>query len=246
MLPKQNIYLNSDVGEGSGKDALLMPYLSACSIACGGHYGDRSSMENTVQLAMQHGVKIGGHPSYPDPKNFGRKKMNISERVLTDSIHEQLSNITEVLRLNKAKLHHIKAHGALYNEIAQNEKEALVYLNAAKQYKNICSLMVPSQSLIQQLAIEQGFKTISEAFTDRNYTKDLNLVSRSQANAIIHQPEEALQHVLEIIEQEHVTTVSGEKISLNAETFCIHSDHKQAVAIAKHLYTHLHQKGFLN
>jgi len=246
MLPKQNIYLNSDVGEGSSNDALLMPYLSACSIACGGHYGDRSSMETTVQLTMQHGVKIGAHPSYPDPKNFGRKKISISEQALTDSIQEQLSNLTEVLIRNKVKLHHIKAHGALYNEIAKSEKEALVYLNAVKQYKNVCSLILPSQSLIQRVAIQQGFKTISEAFADRNYTKDLSLVSRSQANAIIHQPEEVLRQVLEIIEQEQVTTVSGEKIPLTAETFCIHSDHKHSVAIAKHLYTHLHQKGFLN
>lgn len=237
-----NISFNCDLGEGIGNDALIMPYLSACSVACGGHFGNASTIQTAVELALRHKVKIGAHPSYPDTISFGRQRLSISSNALQLSLRAQLSLFNKVLLKNNTKLHHIKAHGALYNDIAKNGKLALTFLEAISAYKNQCVLFVPGQSVIKDLAIQQGFLITLEAFADRNYTDDLQLVSRKQTNAIIHEPKSVVAHVAEMINTNHLTTITGKKISIQAETFCIHGDHKNAVAIARLLYQTFNKK----
>jgi len=231
-----NISFNCDLGEGIGNDALIMPYLSACSIACGGHFGTDTTIQKAVELAIKHKVKIGAHPSYPDKTNFGRQSLNISANDLQQRLREQLNLFNSILLKNEVNLHHIKAHGALYNDIAKNKKLALTFLEAISTYKNQCVLFVPNQSVIKELAIQQGFQIVLEAFADRNYTDDLQLVSRSQTNAIIYKPQSVIAHVTEMVNTKHLTTISGKKIPVHAETFCIHGDHENAVDIARELY----------
>lgn len=233
------VKLNCDLGEGIGNDALLMPYLSACSIACGGHFGNASTIKTAIKLALKYKVKIGAHPSYPDKANFGRQSLNdlnISTETLKQSLQDQMLLFDKVLLKNDASLHHIKAHGALYNDIAKNEKLAHLFLEIISTYKNRSILFVPDKSVIKDLAIEKGFQIMLEAFADRNYTDDLKLASRSCSNAIIEEPEKVIRHVSEIINHKQLTTIRGNKISIQAETFCIHGDHKNAVAIARKLY----------
>jgi len=237
-----NISFNCDLGEGIGNDALIMPYLSTCSIACGGHFGNASTIQTAVELALRHKVKIGAHPSYPDKISFGRQSLSISSNALQQSLREQLSLFSKILLKNNTDLHHIKAHGALYNDVTKNEKLALTFLETISIYKDQCVLFVPGQSVIKDLAIQQGFLIALEAFADRNYTDDLQLVSRSQANAIIHEPKSVVAHVAEIINTNHLTTITGKKLPLQAETFCIHGDHKNAVEIARQLYQTFNNK----
>ncbi len=237
-----NLKLNSDLGEGAGNDALLMPYLFACNIACGGHYGDASTIQTAVQLALKHGVKIGAHPSYPDKDNFGRKSMDIKSSILIQSLQDQLALFNQVLLENDTPLFHIKAHGALYNDIAKSEILAQTYLSIINSYKEKCLLFVPDHSAIKKLALEQGFQIYVEAFADRNYLDDGQLVPRSHPQAIIHQPEKAVQHVYDMMNSHQVITVGGKKITLQANTFCIHGDHKNAVAIAQALHQTFNQK----
>ena len=174
------MHINCDVGEGLNNEHLLMPYISSCNIACGGHAGDSTIMNDVVTLAKTHKVEIGAHPSYPDKANFGRVSITIPDEVLIDSIKEQINTLNYILTLHHLQLTHIKAHGALYNDIAKDSKKALVFLKAIEPYKTSCKLYVPYQSIIETEALKQGFDILYEAFADRNYENDLRLVSQNK------------------------------------------------------------------
>jgi UPF0271 protein len=225
------IDFNCDVGEGVENEHLLMPYISCCSIACGGHFGDEKSIDETIQLAIENKVKIGAHPSFPDKENFGRKMMSISDDELHKSIIFQLDIFLERLHRKNAKLHHIKAHGALYHLIAKDKKAATVFVNAIKKYVEKAYLYVPYNSEIEKVAVENNINIKYEAFADRNYNNDLSLVSRTKSNAIISNPSEVYEHVLNMIQNDCVKTVSNSLIKIKADTFCIHGDNQNALEI---------------
>lgn len=229
----KEININCDVGEGVNNEAQLMPFIQNCSIACGGHTGNEESMKNVVELALKYNVKIGAHPSYPDRENFGRKSMKIESNKLIESIQSQVKSLEKVVLECKGKLHHIKPHGALYNDIAKNKLLAQQFLKAILPYKSRVNLFVPYNSEIEKCALNNGFSIIYEAFADRNYNDDLSLVSRTDKEAVIFNSEAILRRVLEILNAEKVVAISGEKIAIKAETFCVHSDTKSAVEIVK-------------
>ncbi len=229
------IDINCDVGEGVGNETEIFPFISSCNIACGGHAGDMDTMTQIVKLAKHHNVKIGAHPSYPDKENFGRRVMDISKQDLQESIVKQLQRFDSILDQEQAELHHIKAHGALYNETAKDKDLAQTYLEAIQEYKTRTLLYVPFGSVIAELAHQQGFEVWYEAFGDRNYNSELSLVSRKLDNALIHNPKKVLDHILPIIKEGHVRAVSGEFIKIEAKTFCIHGDTPSALKILMYL-----------
>lgn len=237
------IDINCDVGEGVGNEASLLPLISSCNIACGGHAGDIATMTQGVKLAKKNNVKIGAHPSYPDKPNFGRQVMSISNDLLKKSIIDQLKAFDMVLENEAANLHHIKAHGALYNQTAKDHDLAKLYLEAIKEYKVKAFLYVPFGSIIAQLAIESGFNIIYEAFGDRNYNSDLSLVSRQFDNAMIKEPHKVLKHVLPIIKEGKVKTASKEYVEIRANTLCIHGDTSSAFQILMYLSEELPNHG---
>jgi UPF0271 protein len=230
-----SININCDVGEGIGNEAELLPFISSCNIACGGHAGDVLSITQIVKLAKAHQVKVGAHPSYPDTSNFGREVMTIPNSELGQSILKQLRMFDEVLKKEKVEFHHIKAHGALYNETAKNEKLAELYLETISKYRSKVYLYVPFGSVIAGIAKKKGFKLMYEAFGDRNYNKDLSLVSRKLDNALIQPPDKVLHHILPIIKEGTVKVVTGEEIKIMAETICIHGDTTSALEILMYL-----------
>ncbi|WKD85914.1 hypothetical protein KCTC32516_01263 [Polaribacter huanghezhanensis] len=225
------IDFNCDVGEGVENEHLLMSYISSCNIACGGHFGDEKSIDETIQLAIENKVKIGAHPSFPDKKNFGRKIMNISDEDLKKSIVFQLDLFQKCLEKKNEKLHHIKAHGALYHLIAKDKKAATVFVNTIKKYVEKAYLYVPYNSEIEKVAIENNINIKYEAFADRNYKNDLSLVSRTESNAVISNPTKVYEHVLNMIQNDRVKTVSNSLIKIKADTFCIHGDNQNALEI---------------
>ena len=229
------IDINCDVGEGVGNETEIFPYISSCNIACGGHAGDIETMTQIVKLANQHIVKIGAHPSYPDRVNFGRQVIDISKQELQRSITEQLKNFDAILVNEQGELHHIKAHGALYNQSAKDKSLAKTYLEAVQEYKTRALLYVPYGSEIAREALDQGFEIWYEAFGDRNYNRDLSLVNRKQGNALIQDPEQVLQHMLPIIKEGKVRAVSGELVKIEAKTLCIHGDTPSALEILMYL-----------
>lgn len=232
------IDLNSDVGEGIGNEAQLMPFLSSCNIACGGHAGDERTMGTTIRVARQYNVKLGAHPGYPDKENFGRKVMDISTNDLIASIQAQLALFLKVLNEEGGELHHIKPHGALYNEIARDTDLAIVFLEAVKAFDHI-PIYVPFCSKIEEEAKKRGIPIKLEAFVDRNYNADHSLVSRREGNALIQAPEEVLQHLLKMVHEKKIRSIQGLEIEIEADTFCIHGDTPRALEILTYLHREL-------
>lgn len=233
------IDINCDVGEGLGNENELMPLISSCSIACGGHTGDHGSMREAVGLAQKFDVKIGAHPSYPDRRHFGRVSMDISKSELIESIRRQVGDFESVLKKENGSLNHIKAHGALYNDAAKDRLTASALIEALADYKDGIFLYVPYGSVIAELALDAGFQLKFEAFADRNYNTDLSLMSRELPDAIIKIPKEVLRHLLPIVSEGRLITPSGDKIPIRAETFCVHGDHPMALEILNYLSSEL-------
>ena len=239
---RYTIDINADVGEGLGNELRLMPYLSSCNIACGGHAGTPETMRTVVGLAKQHGVKIGAHPSYPDVENFGRQKMDISCAALFLSLEAQIDALREILH-DDATLHHVKPHGALYNLAAVDEKVAQVVIEVMRRFILPVKLYVPYKSVIARLAIQNNIPIMYEAFADRNYNNDLTLVSRDHNEALIEDADVMFEHVFRMISEQKVKTVLGTEIPILAQTVCIHGDHPNAVNLAMKLHENLKIKG---
>ena len=230
-----NIDINCDVAEGIGNEVEILPLISSCNIACGGHAGDVKTMMEVVQLAKKNNVKVGAHPSYPDRENFGRVSMAISSNDLITSIQTQIESFTSILKKENVRMHHIKPHGALYNDIAKNIYLAKIFLEAILNLKKEVFLYVPYKSIIEKEALKQGFRIKNEAFADRNYNKDLSLVSRKFSNAVIVKPELVINHLLSIVKENKLITLDGNAVSIKADTFCIHGDTSTALQILMYL-----------
>ena len=237
------IDINVDVGEGIGNESILMPIISSCNIACGGHAGDSESMRMVVKLATANNVKIGAHPSFPDKANFGRKQMDISCAALYTSIKGQIDNLMTILEEENTRLNHVKPHGALYNLAAVNDKAASVIIEVMKNFILPVKLFVPFNSVIEKKAIENNIPIKYEAFADRNYNDDGTLVSRNEKNALIHDSEQMFDHVFRMISSQKVKTISGSDIKILADTFCIHGDNPKAVDLIRDLSKRLREKG---
>ncbi len=241
MSSSISIDINCDVGEGVGNEALLMPYISSCNIACGAHAGSKEIIDEVISLAKKHNVKIGAHPSFPDRENFGRKIIEISSEVLQKSIEQQILLLIKRADLQQAKLHHIKPHGALYNLIAKDTNTALIVVKAMQNTFPNAYLYVPFSSEIEKLALQNGLKIKYEAFADRNYNPDLSLVSRAEKNALITKKEEVLKHIEQIILKGKVDTSEGFK-TIKANTICVHVDTKNATELVAHIHQQLTKK----
>lgn len=239
------IDINADVGEGIGNEVELLPLLSSCNIACGGHASDYNTMTEVVRLAKQHEVKIGVHPSFPDRDNFGRVVLKLSEKALYNSLKAQISNFLDVLNEQDTSLHHIKPHGALYNLAAKDEVTASVIVEVVNSLGMPVKLYAPYKSVMASLAEQNGIEVIYEAFADRNYNTDLSLVSRNYDNAILHNETDVLEHVLRMVKDQNVLSIQGEIVPLKATTFCVHGDTKNALQILKYLRQELPRHNIL-
>lgn len=239
MDQKYRIDLNCDVGEGVGNEAQLFPLISSCNIACGGHAGDETSIRAILKLAEQHQVKAGAHPSYPDRENFGRISLDITDEALAMSIKKQLKGFFDIADEEDIPVHHIKPHGALYNDIARDARLANLFLAAIADYLPGRILYAPYGSVIAELALKSGVEVCYEAFADRNYNENLSLVSRKQENALITDPDSMNAQVLRILKDQQVQSVEGSLVPIQAQTFCVHGDTPDAVSLLKKLHTSL-------
>ena len=225
--------INCDLGEGLNNEHIIMPLIDSCNIACGGHAGDSGSMIECVEISIKNNVKIGAHPSYPDKINFGRKKIDISPSELSYSIISQIESLEIIADSYGLELNHIKAHGALYNQMMIDAELSNFYLDTIKDFKNKCSLYIPYKSEIEKIALKEGFSIIYEVFGDRNYNDDLSLVSRNNEDALITDPESVVDHIKTIKETESVKTINGNYKKIKFDTICIHSDTNNSIEILK-------------
>lgn len=237
----KEIHINCDLGEGGEFDADLMPLISACNIACGGHAGTVETMQHTVALALENDVEIGAHPSYPDKENFGRQSLKISAEDLQLSLVAQILSLKQIAEAEGAKLSHIKPHGALYNDAAKYEKSAQIVIDSVLEFDEILPLFVPHNSVISEMA-EGKIPLIFEAFADRNYNENYSLVSRSKSNALITEKEAVFEHLFAMFFEAKIRCENGVEISCNTNTFCLHSDTPNSVEILKYLHEKLAEK----
>lgn len=230
-----SIDINCDLGEGVGNDAQLMPYLSSCNIASGGHAGDDESMRTTIKLAIENGTKIGAHPSFPDRENFGRTEMDLPNNELTTIIIEQIVRLKILTEEAGGKLNHVKPHGALYNMAAINDSTAEAVLDAMVSFDEKLILYVPYGSVIAKKALARHIPIKYEVFADRNYNDNLTLVSRKLDNAVLINPNQILEHVTRMIKEKKVQTITGGLFTIEAGTLCVHGDNPHALEIVSHL-----------
>ena len=239
------IDINCDLGEGCGNDAELMPLISSANIACGFHAGDEDTMRRTVELAISNGVAIGAHPGYPDRENFGRTEMSLSETEVFEIVAEQIHTLKRICETQGAALHHVKPHGALYNQAAKNAELSAAIARAVAETDVDLILYGLSGSYLISEAENIGLRTASEVFADRTYQNDGTLTPRSQSDALITDNDTSVAQVLQMIEQQSVTSTSGEPVPLRAETICIHGDGEHAVSFASRIRTALLDEGFV-
>lgn len=228
------IDLNCDLGEGVGNDAELMPLISSCSIACGGHAGDDATMRSTIQLAKQHGVKVGAHPSFPDRVNFGREMMNMPEGELAASISNQVERFLNACVQNGVEMNHVKLHGALYNCAAKDAAMADLVVDVLKPFGTHFSIYAPFGSVLAEKG-SAFYPIVHEAFVDRRYQPDLSLVARTHDRAIISTADEAWTQFLSIVKDGKVPVLDGDFAEIQAQTFCVHGDSEHALSLLRGL-----------
>jgi len=226
------IDLNCDLGEGCGNDAALMPLVTSANIACGYHAGDEDTMRTTVRLAVENGVAIGAHPSYPDRENFGRRPMDLSISEVGDLVTRQITQLAEIGAAEGARLTHVKPHGALYNQGANDHELAAAIASAVRSVDESLILFGLAGSALIDAGLEAGLRTAAEVFADRTYRADGRLTPRTENEAVIQDTPRASQQVLQMVLQHKVTATDGTAMSINAETICIHGDGDNAVAFA--------------
>jgi UPF0271 protein len=223
------IDLNCDMGENIGNDEDIMPYITSANIACGFHAGDSASMQATVRLAKKYGVAVGAHPSWKDVEGFGRREMSLPADEVEALILYQIGALDAIARAEGVDLHHVKPHGALYNQAAQDFVLANAIARAVKRFSGDLVLIGLAGSGLVRAGMELGLQVANEGFPDRSYNPDGTLVSRKHGNAIIESPEAVTTHAMQLI-QEGVW-FQGNRVQI--DTLCLHGDHPQATQNAK-------------
>lgn len=236
------IDLNADLGEhpDSNLDVHIMPYISSCNIACGGHVGDACSVRQTIRLAKQNGVAVGAHPSYPDKENFGRKIISIQPQELADSIAEQIRLVIQICGEEEVLLHHIKPHGALYNHAASERFISELILNVIKEETDRVPWMGLANSESENVAKTEDYPFIAEGFADRQYESEKLLRSRSKEGAVLNQAQ-VLRQVEELVINHRI--YADQWLPLSIQSICLHGDTEGAVTLAKEIKNHLVSKG---
>jgi len=244
----KTIDLNCDMGESygawkMGADAEVMPYISSANIACGFHAGDPATIRRTVRLAVDRGVAIGAHPSLPDLMGFGRRAMKITPQDMYDLVLYQAGAVEAFARAAGARLHHVKCHGSLYNMAATDQGLSEAMVRAVKDLGADVILYVLSKSKNHQIAIESRVRVAGEVFADRGYSDDGTLAPRDKAGGMIEDPRQSVQQVLGMIEGGYVTSLTGKRIPVAADTLCLHGDQPGAVLFAQTLRKVFSEKG---
>ncbi|MBS1758711.1 MAG: LamB/YcsF family protein [Bacteroidetes bacterium] len=227
---------NCDMGEGIGNDEALMRYITSANIACGFHAGDEDTMKKTIELCLKYNVKIGAHPSFRDRENFGRTDTLIPLPEVHSIVMEQIFLLEKIARELGANLHHVKFHGAMYNQAARAKPLAAVLSLAIKDTDMDLAVYGLSNSNIITEAKKIGLKTFNEVFADRTYTDNGSLTPRGRPNALIDSVDEAIAQVRTMTEKGYVISTNKIQVPVIADTVCIHSDGKYALNFAKAIY----------
>jgi UPF0271 protein len=226
------IDLNCDLGEGAGHDAELMPLVSSASVACGGHAGDRASMRAAIELALASGVAIGAHPGLADREGFGRRELPITPAAVAALVETQVGELRRLAAAQKARLAHVKPHGALYNMAARDFGIADAIAAAVRAIDPRLIVFGLAGGELLRAGRARGLRVAAEVFADRTYRRDGSLTPREQPGALIASEADAVAQVLRLVREGAVRATDGSDVLVTADTVCLHGDGPRAVAFA--------------
>lgn len=242
------IDLNADLGESfgawrMGEDAGVMPWITSANIACGFHAGDPTIMQRTVALAVKHGVAIGAHPALPDLQGFGRREMKVTPAEAYALTLYQIGALHAFVRAAGARMHHVKAHGALYNLAARDRALADALARAVHDFDHRLILVGLAGSALVEAGRAVGIAVIREGFCDRRYHPDGSLAPRSEPGAVIENPDDAVTQAVSIATQHRTVATDGKVIAIEADSLCVHGDRANASKFAERLRQALETAG---
>ena len=242
------ININCDLGEKSKfhstkNDPDLLKIVNSANIACGYHAGDKETMNSVIEISKTNQVSIGAHPSFNDPENFGRKKINLNSSEVTKLIIDQYEVLQKIAENHNENVTHIKPHGALNNMACEDLELATTIAKAINSINKDIIFLVPTGSKMELAGKKLNMKIACEIFADRNYEDDGNLVSRSKDNALITNPDVAKKHVLKMVKNQALNCFSGKKIPCKIDSVCIHGDNESSLATAKSIKDNLISNG---
>ena len=238
------ININCDLGEKSKlhsneNDPALLEIVNSANVACGYHAGDEETMREVIKISKNRGVSIGAHPSFNDPDNFGRERMNLSENEIRKLIIDQYEILQKIAQENNESVTHMKPHGALNNMACEDLELATILAKVIYEINKDLIYLVPTGSKMEIAAKKLNMKIACEIFADRNYEDDGNLVSRKKPHALIIDPEQAKKHVLNMVKNQAINCHSGKQIPCEIDSVCIHGDNASSLATAKSIRENL-------
>jgi UPF0271 protein len=240
----RSIDLNADLGEGGSHDAELTALASSANIACGGHAGDETTMRNAIEACLVHGTAIGAHPGYEDPAHFGRRPLDLAPAAVEDLVSRQVERIAEIAARAGAEVHHIKPHGALYNQADRDPGLAAAVAAGVRKILPGRGFYVPPSGALAAAGKAAGLVVRAEGFADRRYLENGWLVPRGECGAVIEDIGSAVAQALEIARDHRVRAISNTLIPLMAKTLCVHGDGLDAVELLTAVRHALEAAGF--
>lgn len=240
-----HIDFNADIGEGCGDDAAIIPLLSSASIACGGHAGDSASMAAAVAHCVEHGVAIGAHPSWEDREGFGRQRVDAPMDQLQSMLQRQIRALAAVAGSAGARLAHVKPHGALYNQAAEDAGVARAIAEEVASIDPGLRLYALAGSELAAAGRAAGLSVVEEVFAERAYLDDGRLVPRGEPGAVIGTLEAAVAQTLQMLREGTVTSVDGQTVPIRPQTLCLHGDRPDAARFARGLRQAIEAAGFV-
>ena len=238
------ININCDLGEKSKHhsnkyDPELLEIVNSANVACGYHAGDEDTMNEVIKISKKNKVSIGAHPSFDDPENFGRERINLTDLEIEKLIVDQYEILQKIALKHGEYVSHIKPHGALNNMACEDINLATTLAKVIKSINKDLIYLVPTGSKMELAAKKLDMKIACEIFADRNYEDDGNLVSRKKPHALITDPNQAKKHVLKMVKTQSLNCHSGKQIPCEIDSVCIHGDNLSSLATAKSIKENL-------
>ncbi|SCX71575.1 LamB/YcsF family protein [Variovorax sp. EL159] len=243
-----NIDLNSDLGESlgvwrMGDDAAMLGIVSSANVACGFHAGDPAGILRTLRQAKERGVAVGAHVAYRDLVGFGRRNMDVDSADLRADVIYQIGALKGLAAAAGTTVRYVKPHGALYNTIAHDERQARDVIAAIREIDpNLCLVALAGSPLLGW-AEAQGLRAVAEAFADRAYTPQGTLVSRREPGAVLHDAQDVAERMLRLASEGVVTAIDGSVVRIQADSVCVHGDSPGAVEMARRVRERLEAAG---
>jgi UPF0271 protein len=243
-----HIDLNSDLGESlgawtMGDDAAMLSIVSSANVACGFHAGDAAGILKTLRAAAERGVAVGAHVAYPDLAGFGRRNMDVASADLQADVVYQIGALQGLAKVAGTRVRYVKPHGALYNTIAHDRRQAGDVIAAIRAIDPTLVLVALAGAPLVAWAREAGLTVVAEAFADRAYTPDGTLVSRREPGAVLHDPDAVAARMLRLAQEGVVTAIDGSTVRVQADSICVHGDSPGAVAMARQVRVVLERSG---